>query len=87
MPDLAPAVRFVDVSRHFGDVKAVDGIHLDIFDGEFFTMLGPSGSGKTTCLRLIAGFEQPSSGSLQLHGLVAFALQALHQLFLRVVNG
>ncbi len=68
MPDPTPAVRFVDVSRHFGDVKAVDGVSLDILDGEFFTMLGPSGSGKTTCLRLIAGFEHPTTGSLLLHG-------------------
>jgi putative spermidine/putrescine transport system ATP-binding protein len=63
-----PAVRFSHVSRHFGDVRAVDDVSLDIVDGEFFTMLGPSGSGKTTCLRLIAGFEQPTSGSIQLHG-------------------
>ncbi|MEP7356480.1 MAG: ABC transporter ATP-binding protein, partial [Anaerolineales bacterium] len=68
MPDVTPAVRFVGVSRHFGEVKAVDGINLDIADGEFFTMLGPSGSGKTTCLRLIAGFEHPSAGRLLLHG-------------------
>jgi putative spermidine/putrescine transport system ATP-binding protein len=68
MPDTPPAVRFVGVTRHFGDVKAVDGVDLDILDGEFFTMLGPSGSGKTTCLRLIAGFEHPTSGSLLLHG-------------------
>ena len=64
----APAVRFTHVSRHFGDVRAVDDVSLDIVDGEFFTMLGPSGSGKTTCLRLIAGFEQPTGGSIQLHG-------------------
>jgi len=63
-----PAVRFTHVSRHFADVRAVDDVSLDIVDGEFFTMLGPSGSGKTTCLRLIAGFEQPTSGSIQLHG-------------------
>src|SRR5215475_7914602 len=63
-----PAVRFAGVSRHFGEVKAVDHVDLDILDGEFFTMLGPSGSGKTTCLRMIAGFDQPTSGSLQLHG-------------------
>ena len=63
-----PAVRFVGVSRHFGEVKAVDRVDLDILDGEFFTLLGPSGSGKTTCLRMIAGFDQPTSGSLQLHG-------------------
>jgi len=63
-----PAVRFTHVSRHFGEVKAVDNVSLDILDGEFFTMLGPSGSGKTTCLRMIAGFEQPTSGSIQLQG-------------------
>ncbi len=62
------AIRMMDVSRHFGDVKAVDHLNLDIYDGEFFSLLGPSGSGKTTCLRLIAGFEQPSSGSILLHG-------------------
>jgi putative spermidine/putrescine transport system ATP-binding protein len=66
-----PAVRFTDVRRHFGDVKAVDGVTLDIRDGEFFSMLGPSGSGKTTCLRLIAGFERPTSGTLELHGIPA----------------
>ena len=65
---MIPAVRFSGVSRHFGEVKAVDRVDLDILDGEFFTMLGPSGSGKTTCLRMIAGFDTPSSGSLQLHG-------------------
>lgn len=63
-----PAVRFENVSRHFGDVRAVDNVTLEIRDGEFFSMLGPSGSGKTTCLRLIAGFEQPSSGKIFLHG-------------------
>ena len=64
----ASAVRLANVSRHFGDVKALDDITLDIFDGEFFSMLGPSGSGKTTCLRLIAGFDQPSAGRVLLHG-------------------
>jgi putative spermidine/putrescine transport system ATP-binding protein len=63
-----PAVRLADVCRYFGDVRAVDHVTLDIHDGEFFSLLGPSGSGKTTCLRLIAGFEQPTSGSILLHG-------------------
>lgn len=67
-PKQNAAVRLQNISRHFGDVKAVDHVSLDIYDGEFFSMLGPSGSGKTTCLRLIAGFEQPSSGSILLHG-------------------
>ncbi len=59
-----PAIRFDDVSRHFGDVKAVDHANLEIQDGEFFSMLGPSGSGKTTCLRMIAGFDRPTSGRI-----------------------
>jgi spermidine/putrescine transport system ATP-binding protein len=63
-----PAVRFVEVSRHYGVVKAVDGVSFDIADGEFFSLLGPSGSGKTTCLRLIAGFEQPDAGAVLIHG-------------------
>ncbi|MBE0669518.1 MAG: ABC transporter ATP-binding protein [Anaerolineales bacterium] len=64
----APAIRFEKVSRHFGDVKAVDQVDLEIGDGEFFSMLGPSGSGKTTCLRMIAGFDRPTSGSIHLYG-------------------
>ena len=62
------AVRLTNLSRHFGEVKALDSINLEVYDGEFFSMLGPSGSGKTTCLRLIAGFEQPTSGSIELNG-------------------
>src|SRR5271165_4779755 len=62
------AVLFRDVSRHFGAVRAVDGVDLDIVAGEFFAMLGPSGSGKTTCLRLIAGFDQPTAGHIEIFG-------------------
>jgi putative spermidine/putrescine transport system ATP-binding protein len=62
------AVRFVNVSRRFGSVRAVDCVTLDIVEGEFFAMLGPSGSGKTTCLRLIAGFEQPNEGHIEIFG-------------------
>jgi len=58
----------MNVSRHFGDVKAVDRVHLDVPDGEFFTMLGPSGSGKTTCLRMVAGFDHPTAGKIELYG-------------------
>jgi putative spermidine/putrescine transport system ATP-binding protein len=65
---MTPAVSFRDVSRHFGAVRAVDGVDLDIAEGEFFAMLGPSGSGKTTCLRLIAGFERPTAGEIRLFG-------------------
>lgn len=62
------AVSFQQVSRHFGSVRAVDAVDLEIEAGEFFAMLGPSGSGKTTCLRLIAGFEQPTSGHIEIFG-------------------
>ena len=71
---MPPAVSFQHVSRHFGHVKAVDDVSLDIFEGEFFAMLGPSGSGKTTCLRLIAGFEQPTSGHIEIFGETAEGL-------------
>ena len=63
-----PAVRLSGVRRHYGDVRAVDGVDLEIAPGEFFTMLGPSGSGKTTTLRIIAGFERPDSGHVLLRG-------------------
>ncbi len=62
------AVLFQQVSRHFGTVRAVDSVDLAIAEGEFFAMLGPSGSGKTTCLRLMAGFEQPTSGHIEIFG-------------------
>jgi putative spermidine/putrescine transport system ATP-binding protein len=56
------------VVKRFGDVVAVDGVDLDVREGEFFSMLGPSGSGKTTCLRMIAGFETPTAGRIALGG-------------------
>ena len=61
-------VRLVDVRKTYGDVAAVDGVNLEVKAGEFFTMLGPSGSGKTTTLRLIAGFERPDTGRVELGG-------------------
>jgi putative spermidine/putrescine transport system ATP-binding protein len=63
-----PDIRIRGLSKRYGDVAAVDGIDLDIAHGEFFTMLGPSGSGKTTTLRMIAGFELPDAGSIELGG-------------------
>jgi putative spermidine/putrescine transport system ATP-binding protein len=62
------AVGLERVVKRFGDVVAVGGIDLEVLEGEFFSMLGPSGSGKTTCLRMIAGFEQPSEGRILLGG-------------------
>lgn len=67
-PFVPAAVEFRGVSRVFGTVRAVDDINLEIPAGEFFAMLGPSGSGKTTCLRLIAGFEQPDAGEIAIFG-------------------
>jgi putative spermidine/putrescine transport system ATP-binding protein len=64
----APDISVRGLTKRFGDVIAVDGIDLDIPAGEFFTMLGPSGSGKTTTLRMIAGFETPDHGTIELAG-------------------
>jgi spermidine/putrescine transport system ATP-binding protein len=61
-------VRLVQVSKAFGDLYAVDHVDLDVVDGEFFSLLGPSGCGKTTTLRMIGGFEQPTSGRIELQG-------------------
>src|SRR3954453_8706024 len=63
-----PDIRLAGVRKMYGDVAAVDGVDLDIRRGEFFTLLGPSGSGKTTCLRMIAGFERPDEGRIELAG-------------------
>ena len=67
-PEGAPEVRVRGLTKRYGDVLAVDAIDLDIAAGEFFTMLGPSGSGKTTTLRMIAGFEIPDAGTIELSG-------------------
>jgi spermidine/putrescine transport system ATP-binding protein len=67
LPDID--VRLVDVTKSFGpDALAVDHISLDVHDGEFFSLLGPSGCGKTTTLRMIGGFEEPTSGLIELQG-------------------
>ena len=66
MPDVD--VRLVDVVKKFGDAVAVDHIDLEVQDGEFFSLLGPSGCGKTTTLRMIGGFEEPTSGLIELQG-------------------
>ncbi|HEX9353368.1 MAG TPA: ATP-binding cassette domain-containing protein, partial [Streptosporangiaceae bacterium] len=63
-----PAVRLAGLRKSFGHLAAVAGVDLEIAEGEFFTMLGPSGSGKTTLLRLIAGFERPDAGVVELGG-------------------
>ena len=63
-----PDIRLAGVRKTYGDVTAVDGVDLEIRRGEFFTLLGPSGSGKTTCLRMIAGFERPDAGRIELAG-------------------
>jgi putative spermidine/putrescine transport system ATP-binding protein len=66
--DGVPDIRVKGLTKRYGEVVAVDAIDLDIPAGEFFTMLGPSGSGKTTTLRMIAGFETPDAGTIELAG-------------------
>lgn len=61
-------IQLVELTKEFSDVRAVDGINVEIDRGEFFSLLGPSGCGKTTTLRLVAGFEEPTSGSILLEG-------------------
>jgi putative spermidine/putrescine transport system ATP-binding protein len=68
MPAAEIDVRLAGIRKTYGDVVAVDDLDLDIGTGEFFTLLGPSGSGKTTTLRLIAGFERPDRGRIDLGG-------------------
>ena len=67
-PGSETAVRLTGIRKTYGDVVAVEGLSLEIRNGEFFTMLGPSGSGKTTTLRVIAGFELADTGTVELHG-------------------
>jgi putrescine transport system ATP-binding protein len=65
-PNTKPLIRFDIVTKRFGDAVAVDHLSLNIFEGEFFCLLGPSGCGKTTLMRMLAGFETPSEGSISL---------------------
>ncbi len=68
MSERKAAVRLRGVRKSFGAIEAVAGVDLEIHDGEFFSMLGPSGSGKTTVLRMIAGFEAATEGTVELDG-------------------
>ncbi|HEY4562736.1 MAG TPA: ATP-binding cassette domain-containing protein, partial [Thermoanaerobaculia bacterium] len=61
-----PSVEIQDITKRFGEVVAVDGVSLAIGRGELFALLGPSGCGKTTLLRMIAGFETPSAGTIRI---------------------
>src|SRR5512147_1740389 len=65
---MTAAIELREASRAFGSVVALDRVSLTVAPGEFFALLGPSGSGKTTCLRLVAGFDQPDSGQILLDG-------------------
>jgi putrescine transport system ATP-binding protein len=67
-PEQKPLIQFKNVTKKFGDFVAIDDITLDIYRREFFALLGPSGCGKTTLMRMLAGFETPSSGTIMLDG-------------------
>ena len=62
------AIELVNLTKSYGEVEAVRGVSLSIPEGEFFSLLGPSGCGKTSTLRMIAGFEEPTSGNIILDG-------------------
>jgi spermidine/putrescine transport system ATP-binding protein len=64
----SPEIQLLNLEKHFRDVRAVDGVSLEVFSGEFFSLLGPSGCGKTTTLRMIGGFELPTGGRIVLRG-------------------
>ncbi len=70
------AVELSDVTKRFGDFSAVDDLDLDIYEGEFFSLLGPSGCGKTTTLRMIAGFEEPTEGNISVAGVAVRGVPA-----------
>jgi spermidine/putrescine transport system ATP-binding protein len=70
-----PAIRLRGLRRVYGQVAAVDGIDVEIGDGEFFSMIGPSGCGKTTTLRMIAGLVEPTAGRIEVHGRDVTALR------------
>ena len=67
-PDAAPLIRFQNVTKRFGTFTAIDDLTLDIYGQEFFALLGPSGCGKTTMMRMLAGFDDPSEGRIELAG-------------------
>ncbi|RBI77548.1 polyamine ABC transporter ATP-binding protein [Roseovarius sp. TE539] len=67
-PDAEPLIRFRNVTKRFGDFTAIDNQTLDIYEKEFFALLGPSGCGKTTMMRMLAGFETPTEGTIELSG-------------------
>jgi len=67
-PPTSPEIQLVDLEKRFREVRAVDGVSLEIHTGEFFSLLGPSGCGKTTTLRMIGGFELPTGGRILLRG-------------------
>jgi len=67
-PDSPPEIRLSNLTKHYREIRAVDGVSLEIGTGEFFSLLGPSGCGKTTTLRMIGGFDLPTGGTIELRG-------------------
>ena len=67
-PTAKPLIQFKNVTKRFGNFTAIEDLNIDIYEKEFFALLGPSGCGKTTMMRMLAGFETPTSGTILLDG-------------------
>ena len=68
MASASPILQIINLKKSFGSLNAVDGVNLDIEEGELFTIVGPSGSGKTTLIRMLVGMDKPTSGDILLRG-------------------